>query len=126
MHPQQLIHTGIESATDYFPFGQMMPGRSFSSSNYRFGFNGKAMDNEVNGNGNQYDYGVRIYNPRIAKFLSIDPITKKYPELTPYQFASNTPIMAIDLDGLEAYAVFNKATNSLGLIPDVSQTRPKL
>lgn len=34
--------------------------------------------------------------------MSIDPLTKSYPELTPYQFASNTPIQAIDLDGLEA------------------------
>ncbi|MBT1705808.1 hypothetical protein [Chryseosolibacter indicus] len=34
--------------------------------------------------------------------LSVDPLTKAYPELTPYQFASNRPIEAIDLDGLEA------------------------
>jgi hypothetical protein len=33
--------------------------------------------------------------------MSVDPLTKKYPELTPYQFASNTPIVAVDLDGLE-------------------------
>lgn len=35
--------------------------------------------------------------------MSVDPLTGSYPELTPYQFASNTPIWAIDLDGLEAY-----------------------
>lgn len=52
-----------------------------------------------------YDYGFRIYNPAIAKFLSVDPLTKKFPMLTPYQFASNTPIQAIDLDGLEAFFV---------------------
>ena len=52
--------------------------------------------------GNVYDYGFRIYNPRLAKFLSVDPLTRSYPMLTPYQFASNTPIAAIDLDGLEA------------------------
>lgn len=39
---------------------------------------------------------------RIARFLSVDPLTKGYPMLTPYQFASNTPIMAVDLDGLES------------------------
>lgn len=59
------------------------------------------MDNEVAGTGNQYDYGFRIYNPRIAKFLSVDPLTKSYPMLTPYQFASNRPIDGVDLDGLE-------------------------
>lgn len=37
-----------------------------------------------------------------SRFLSVDPIGRQYPELTPYQFASNTPIMAVDLDGLEA------------------------
>jgi hypothetical protein len=44
---------------------------------------------------------MRIYNPSLGRFLSVDPITDEYPELTPYQFASNTPIQAIDLDGLE-------------------------
>jgi hypothetical protein len=39
---------------------------------------------------------------RIARFLSVDPLTKFYPMLTPYQFASNTPIMSVDLDGLES------------------------
>lgn len=33
--------------------------------------------------------------------MSVDPLTKKYPELTPYQFASNRPIDGIDQDGLE-------------------------
>ncbi len=58
----------------------------------------------MKGAGNQQDYGMRIYDPRLGRFLSVDPITKKYPELTPYQFASNTPIAAIDMDGLEGMA----------------------
>ncbi len=48
---------------------------------------------------------MQIYDPRVGRFLSADPIAKSYPELTPYQFASNTPIQGIDLDGLEAVAV---------------------
>jgi RHS repeat-associated protein len=51
--------------------------------------------------GNQQDYGMRIYDPRIAKFLSVDPLTKEYPWYTPYQFAGNNPVKFIDLDGLE-------------------------
>lgn len=80
-----------------------MPGRSFTANNsgYRYGFNGKEKDSEVKGEGNQYDYGMRIYDPRIGRFLSVDPIAKDYPELTPYQYASNRPIDGIDLDGLE-------------------------
>ncbi|MEI6882004.1 MAG: RHS repeat-associated core domain-containing protein, partial [Bacteroidota bacterium] len=66
-----------------------------------FHFNGKENDNETYGTGNLYDYGFRIYNPRLGKFLTVDPLTKTYPELTPYQYASNSPIAGIDLDGLE-------------------------
>jgi len=91
----------IASANDYYAFGSQMPGRNFSSANYRYGFNGKENDNEVKGSGNQQDYGMRIYDPRLGKFLSVDPITNEYPELTPYQFASNRPIDGIDIDGLE-------------------------
>jgi len=48
---------------------------------------------------------LKIKPEEILKFLSVDPLTKHYPELTPYQFASNTPIQAIDIDGLEKYIV---------------------
>jgi len=61
---------------DYSTFGQLMPGRSFSSGDYRYGFNGKEKDSEVSGEGNSYDYGFRIYNPRLGKFLSVDPLYK--------------------------------------------------
>lgn len=40
-------------------------------------------------------------NPGTGRFLSVDPLAPDYPELTPYQFASNRPIDGIDLDGLE-------------------------
>ena len=79
----------------------LQPGRNISAANYRFGFNGKEHDSAVNGVGVDYDYGARIYNSRIGRFLSIDPITRNYPMLTPYQFASNSPIAGIDRDGLE-------------------------
>jgi hypothetical protein len=44
---------------------------------------------------------MRVYDPRIGKFLSVDPIADEYPELTPYQYASNRPIDGVDQDGLE-------------------------
>jgi RHS repeat-associated protein len=80
----------------------MLPGRSYSAqTGYRYGFNGKENDNEVKGEGNEQDYGMRIYDPRVGRFLSVDPLTKSYPTLTPYQFGSNDPIESIDVDGLE-------------------------
>ena len=76
-----------------------MPGRTAESGGgYRFGFNGKENIEELNG---WQDYGERMYNRLIARFPSPDPIAKKYPELSTYQFASNSPIDGIDLEGLE-------------------------
>jgi RHS repeat-associated protein len=70
-------------------------------SAYRFAFNGKENDDEAYGDDNQQDYGMRIYDPRLGRFLSVDPIAAEYPWYTPYQFSGNKPIWAVDLDGLE-------------------------
>ncbi|MBS1563616.1 MAG: hypothetical protein JST39_04470 [Bacteroidetes bacterium] len=88
---------------NYYPFGMLMPGRDTSTgTGYRYGFNGKEKDDEVKGKGNQIDYGARTYDPRTGKFFSIDPLVKKYPELTPYQFASDKPTSSNDYDGAES------------------------
>ncbi|MEO1438558.1 MAG: RHS repeat-associated core domain-containing protein, partial [Bacteroidota bacterium] len=91
----------VNSLNDYYPFGKEMTSRSFvSSSGYRYGFNGKENDPDWGGQLIQ-DYGFRLYNPGIAKFLSVDPLAPDYPFFTPYQFAGNMPTSATDLDGLE-------------------------
>lgn len=91
----------VITAVDYYPFGMDMPGRK-SGNDGRYGFNGKERDKDMHSL-TAYDYGFRIYNPAIGKFLSVDPLQKQYPELTPYQFASNSPIQGVDLDGREIY-----------------------
>ncbi|WPV68110.1 RHS repeat-associated core domain-containing protein [Chitinophaga sp. LS1] len=91
----------VLSANDYYPFGMIQPDRSYSSGGYRYGFNGKENDNEVKGDGNQQDYGMRIYDPRVGRFLSGDPLMKDYPFYTPYQFAGNKPVTFVDIDGNE-------------------------
>jgi RHS repeat-associated protein len=93
----------IVTANDYYPFGMGMPARSFTAtSDYRYGFNGKEKDKNISSL-TAYDYGFRIYNPAIGKFLSLDPLIGDYAMLTPYQFSSNSPIAGIDRDGLEFY-----------------------
>ncbi len=107
--------TDVVTANDYTPFGSLMSGRNYNApgkKDYQFGFNGKENDNDVKGvEGGQQDYGMRIYDPRLGRFLSVDPLQTDYPELTPYQFASNSPVANVDLDGLESYyylPLFNK------------------
>jgi len=91
----------VRSYSDYYPFGAPMDGRTWSG-HYRFGFNGKELDTEGMGGGSStYDYGFRIYNAALGKFLSVDPLTSRFSFYTPYQFAGNKPVVAIDVDGKE-------------------------
>jgi RHS repeat-associated protein len=88
----------VYTASDYGAFGMEIEERGFVRDNkYRYSFNGKETDEETG----VQDYGFRMYDARIARFMSVDPLAPKYPELTTYQFASNRPIDGIDQDGLE-------------------------
>ncbi|WP_162915796.1 LamG-like jellyroll fold domain-containing protein [Paraflavitalea soli] len=88
------------SANDYYPFGMVSRvGTSSTGVNYRFGFNGKEADNEVKGWQNQLDYGMRIYDPRVGRFLSTDPMSRSYSGESNYSYAGNSPIMLTDFDG---------------------------
>ncbi|HHB52001.1 MAG TPA: hypothetical protein ENK75_02995 [Saprospiraceae bacterium] len=95
---------------DYYPFGMLVPNRNYQSPEYRYGFNGYENDNELKGQGNTINYGARILDTRLGRFLSVDPLTSKFPMLTPYQLSSNNPILNVDLDGLEgvSYRVVKK------------------
>ncbi|MBN8703400.1 MAG: hypothetical protein J0M08_10065 [Bacteroidetes bacterium] len=68
----------VISSNDYYSFGQSMPGRNFNASTYKFSFNGKLDDAEVEG---QQDYGMRIYDKRLGRFKSVDPLSGKFPHL---------------------------------------------
>ncbi|OOG76500.1 hypothetical protein B0E43_08415 [Algoriphagus sp. A40] len=93
--------TQVLSRTDYYPFGLEMTGRT-ESNTYRYGFNGKEKDPSGQwSNQSHYDYGFRIYNPTIGKFLSVDPLTKEFPWNSTYAFAENDVIRSVDLEGLE-------------------------
>ena len=93
-----MVYNGKDFSTGEIEFD--LRGRDvFQHSFLGLAFN--IQSKETYGDGNIYDYGFRIYNPRLGKFLSVDPLNKFYPMLTPYQFTSNRPIDGVDLDGLE-------------------------
>ena len=63
-----------------------------------------------------------MYNPRLGRFMSEDPLYRKYPMLSSYQYASNRPIQCIDIDGLEAY--FYNSGEFIKWGEDKSKTAP--
>jgi RHS repeat-associated protein len=91
----------IQSAQDFYPFGAIMPGRNYNSAGYKYGFNGQMKDDEIKGESNSLEFKYRFYDPRIGKFLSIDPLEKEYPWNSTYAFAENDVIRSIDLEGRE-------------------------
>jgi RHS repeat-associated protein len=91
----------LKNITYSYPFGSLKPLRHSGSNNYRFGFNGMEVDGEVKGDNNSLDFGARIYDPRIGRWLSLDPLMKKYPSMSPYNGFANNPILFIDSDGRE-------------------------
>lgn len=78
-----------------------MPGRTYSSEAYSWGFQGQEKDDEISGMGNSISYTYRIHDPRIGRFFGVDPLTDDYPYFSPYQFSGNRVIDKIELEGLE-------------------------
>jgi RHS repeat-associated protein len=103
------------TAQEYFAFGFAIPSRNYNLHQpYRYGFNGKENDNQVKLDfdshgipGAQQDYGERIYDPRVGRFLSTDPMKSSFSWNSPYAYAENDPISSIDLDGLEKVRATN-------------------
>ena len=69
------------------------------AESYEFAFNAKENDNEVKGAGNSVDFGNRIYDNRIGRWFSVDLLHAKYPELSPYAFCDNNPLVFMDING---------------------------
>jgi RHS repeat-associated protein len=98
----------------FYSFGSLLTGRVWSPTStdkYRFGFNGKENDDESRAQ----DYGMRIYNPELGRFLSIDPVTKDFASFSPYCFAANSPLLYIDFEGAFKVEVTEEAKKKWGL-----------
>lgn len=109
----------IIQAQDYYPFGMKMSDASpitpmneysgrtyqhslFQSNSYRFAYNGKEMDASMHEELEQLDYGFRVYNPGLGRFLSVDPLADQFPGWNPYHYVHNNPIRLIDPTGMSA------------------------
>ena len=75
-----------------------MPGRSFAAgSGYRYGFNG--MERDLNIGIESYTTEHRIFDSRIGRWLSVDPLEEDGPEYSPYCNSFNNPIILSDPNG---------------------------
>jgi len=82
---------------------------------YRYGFNGMERGDEMKGIGNSYDFGARLYDPRLGRWFSPDPMKNLLPGISAYSFGYNCPIVVIDPDGKNGKVTINYSDNSIVL-----------
>ena len=75
------------------------------SGKYRYGFNGKEKDGEIAKD--NYDFGARIYDGRIGRWMSVDPYRFKNPDVSPFKAFNNSPIIFVDPDGMDEFIIIN-------------------
>lgn len=79
---------------EYYPFGDSSL-RTFNFKRYRYV--GKERDSESG----LYYYGARYYAAWTCRFVSVDPLSTKYANLSPFNYADNNPINDFDIDGMQ-------------------------
>jgi len=97
----------VVQATNYYPFGLSFaenPPRT-DQDKQPYKFNGKELDRAFGLD--TYDYGARMYNPAIGRFLTMDPLAEVNPNISPYVYALNNPIRNIDPDGRDVVVLNN-------------------
>ena len=105
----------IEGVGDYYPFGMVMPGRTFSSNQYRYGYQGSEKDNEITGaDGSHITTHFRQLDTRIARWWGVDPKASSMPWQSPYVSMDNNPILYNDPlgDWVEGEGFFRNVFNS--------------
>ncbi len=79
----------------YLPFGEEFVDQQTSDWSAAYKFSGKEKDAETG-----YNYfGARYYMSDLSIWASVDPLSDKYPSLSPYVYCANNPIIIIDPDG---------------------------
>ncbi len=81
-------------AADYFPFGSIEQQNGSEEEN-RFGFTGHETDFATD----LVYAGARYYDPEIGRWLQVDPLARKYPGWSPYNYVLNNPVRLFDPDG---------------------------
>ena len=108
LHPRYIIAPVTKNA---YAFGSGVKERTASFiKKYHFGFNDKENNGDISND--NYDFGARIYDARLGRWLAVDPYSSKYESISPYNFCNNIPIKFIDPNGKEIINPYKTITQS--------------
>ena len=69
-------------------------------------------------------FGARYYSSDLSIWLSVDPMSDKYPSLSPYVYCADNPVKLVDPNGEENLYAFHHAQrhllNKVGSVRDIS------
>jgi RHS repeat-associated protein len=95
-----------------YPFGSVLSSVSKGDEKYRYSFNGMEKENELKGEGNSYTTEFRLLDPRLGRWLSLDPVFQ--PWQSPYCTMDNNPIYLIDPKGNVAGDFYSREGKHIG------------
>ena len=90
----------------YLPFGEDWVDQRNASWNTPYTFSGKEKDVET---GYSY-FGARYYDSGLSIWLSVDPMSDKYPSMSPYTYCANNPVILVDPDGEDIWTISEDGT----------------
>ena len=93
----------VDEVNDYYPFGGLMSNGCNNVQPYKY--NGKELDQK--GGLDWYDYGARMYDATLGRFMKTDRFLEKYVSLSPYQYGANNPVNNIDINGDSIWYTLN-------------------
>ena len=95
----------VKQTNQYYPFGKRWNdmGETFKQP---YLYNGKELD-EMH-DLSWYDYGARMYEPALGRFMTMDPMAEKYYRVSPYVYCLNNPINKVDEEGESPISSFVK------------------
>lgn len=105
--------------THYYPWGLVMSGISCKSAGpltNKFQYNGKERQDRdfSDGSGLEWlDYGARMYDLQVARWIVMDPMADFYSSFSPLNYVINNPVSTIDPDGMQVRKLIGTTTEDL-------------
>ena len=87
---------------DYYPFGTKHPNTGYASTSNRYLFGG--MEKQYFSSNPTYDFGARMLDGKLGRWMTMDPKTEKYYSMTPYGYCGNNPVSNIDRFGMDYWS----------------------